>query len=59
VLTYEAGFGGPRLGQRLDADRSFVANFTVVSGDELAAKADEYRGRYGAPEPEPEPAPEP
>lgn len=54
VLTYEAGYGGQRLGQRLDADRSFVANFTLVSGDELAAKANEYRSRYGSPEP-PEP----
>jgi len=57
VLTYEPGFTGQRLGQRLDADRSFVANFTVTSGGELAARANEYRGRYGAPEPEPQPGP--
>ena len=47
VLTYADGYTGPRLGERLDESRSYVANFTVVSGDELAAKANEYRERYG------------
>lgn len=46
VLTYADGYTGPRLGQHLDEARSYVANFTVVSGDELAAKANEYRERY-------------
>ncbi len=51
VLTYADDYTGPRVGQRLDESRSYVANFTVVSGDELAAKANEYRERYGVPEP--------
>jgi hypothetical protein len=51
VLTYEAGYTGVQLGQHLDGERSYVANFTVVSSDELAAKANEYRERYGAGEP--------
>ena len=42
------GYTGVRLGQHLDGERSYVANFTVESGDELAAKANEYRERYGA-----------
>jgi hypothetical protein len=47
VLTYADDYTGPRLGQHLDESRSYIANFTVVSGDELAAKANEYRERYG------------
>jgi hypothetical protein len=47
VLTYADDYTGPRLGEHLDDSRSYVANFTVVSGDELAAKANEYRERYG------------
>ena len=47
VLTYVPGYTGVQLGQHLDGERSYVANFTVASGDELAAKANEYRERYG------------
>jgi len=48
VLTYQPGYSGRRVGQQLDAERSYVANFTLVTGEELAAKANEYRARYGA-----------
>jgi hypothetical protein len=48
VLTYAEDYTGPRVGQHLDESRSYVANFTVVSGDELAATANEFRERYGA-----------
>ena len=47
VVTYADGYAGPRVGQHLDASRSYVGNFTVESGDDLAAKADEYRARHG------------
>ena len=47
VVTYAPGYTGARLGQRLDDTRSYVGNFTIASGDELAAKAGAYRARYG------------
>ena len=50
VLAYVPGYTGVQLGQHLDGERSYVANFTVESSDELAVKANEYRERYGAPE---------
>ena len=49
VITYVTGYTGVQLGQHLAGERSYVANFTVVSSDELAAKANEFRGRYGTP----------
>ena len=58
VLTYEPGFTGRRVGQGLDAERTYVANFTLEQTEDLAAKANEYRARYGAGEIETaEPAP--
>jgi hypothetical protein len=48
VLTYAAEYGGRRVGQRLDESHTYVANFTVETSDELAAKANEFRARYGA-----------
>jgi hypothetical protein len=48
VVAYVDGYNGVRLGQSLDGKRSYVGNFTVASGDELAARANEYRERYGA-----------
>ena len=48
VVAYMDGYTGLRLGQRLDASRSYIGNFTVESGDELVAKANEFRARYGA-----------
>lgn len=50
VVTYVDGYTGTRLGQHLDASRSYIGNFTVESGDELVAKANEYRERYGTAE---------
>jgi hypothetical protein len=47
VLTYAAEYEGRRVGQHLDGSRTYIANFTVATGDELAAKANEYRVRYG------------
>jgi hypothetical protein len=46
VVTYAPGYTGAWLGQRLDDTRSYVGNFTIASGDELAAKAGEYLARY-------------
>jgi len=42
VVRYVEGYSGPILGQQLDPARSYVGNFTVASGDELAAAAREY-----------------
>ena len=47
VVEYTAGYGGARLGQRLDDNRSYIGNFTTEAGDALAAKAGDYLTRYG------------
>lgn len=47
VVAYAAGYDGPKLGQRLRDGRSYVGNFTVASGEELAAHGREYLHRYG------------
>jgi hypothetical protein len=47
VVTYVDGYRGVRLGQNLDGTRSYVGNFTRVSGDDLARAAEHFRVRYG------------
>jgi hypothetical protein len=61
VLAYEPGFTGRRVGQHLDGEHTYVANFTLEKTEDLAAKANEYRARYGSGEietAEPESEPE-
>jgi len=48
VLTYEPGYTGRRVGQHLDREHTYVANFTLATGEELVAKTNEYRARYGS-----------